>query len=248
MRITILTLFPEMLKGTVESSILKRAQSSELHTQPPLEIEIVNIRDFTTDKHKTADDRPYGGGAGMVMKIEPIHKALLSLKIPNSKFQIPKQTNQPTNKLANQLTILTSAKGKLFTQQTAQEYSKLDHLIIICGHYEGVDQRVSDHLIDEEVRIGDYVLTGGEPAAVVITDAVARLIPGVLGNEESPTHESHSEPGYLEHPQYTRPEEYNGWKVPEVLLQGNHKEIEEWRQKQSKKTNVIPAIGNNLKS
>ena len=215
MRITILTLFPEMFNGFFSSSILKRAQDETRHDQPPLDIRIVNIRDFASDKHKTTDDRPYGGGAGMVMKIEPIDKALKSLAI-----------NQPMN----QRIILTSAKGKPFTQQLAQEYSKLDELIIVCGHYEGVDQRVADHLVDEEVRIGDYVLTGGEPAAMVIADAVSRLLPGVLGNEDSPTYESHSEPGYLEHSQYTRPEEYNGWKVPEILLQGNHKEIEEWRK------------------
>lgn len=225
MRITILTLFPEMLQGALDSSILKRAQSPHLHDQPPLEITLVNIRDFATDKHKTTDDRPYGGGAGMVMKVEPIDKALQSIM------------NQSTSQLANQRTILTSARGRLFNQQLAQEYAQLDELIIICGHYEGVDQRVSDHLVDEEVRIGDYVLTGGEPAALVIADAVARLIPNVLGNDQSATHESHSEPGYLEYPQYTRPEEYKKWKVPEVLLNGNHKEIEEWRKKQAASLN-----------
>lgn len=222
MRITILTLFPEMLRGALDSSILKRAQSTDLHTNPPLEIELVHIRDFATDKHKTTDDRPYGGGAGMVMKIEPIDKALQSVTSKRSTDQQEKQR-----------IILTSAKGKLFTQQTAQEYSDLDHLIIVCGHYEGVDERVADHLVDEEVRIGDYVLTGGEPAALVITDAIARLVPGVLGNEQSPTQESHNQPGYFEHPQYTRPEEYKGWKVPQTLLQGNHKQIEEWRDKQA---------------
>ncbi len=244
MRITILTLFPEMFTGAFSHSMLKRAQDKKLHDTPPLEIGIINIRDFATDKHQTTDDRPYGGGAGMVMKVEPIDLALQYVLSPSrgrTQASYLKETrliregesskSQITASKSSTKIILTSAKGKLFGQQTAQVYSQLDHLVIICGHYEGVDQRVADHLVDEEVRIGDYVLTGGEPAAAVITDAVARLLPGVLGNDVSATHESHSEPGYLEHPQYTRPEKYNDWEVPKVLLQGNHKEIDDWRSK-----------------
>jgi tRNA (guanine37-N1)-methyltransferase len=214
MRIHILTLFPEFFVSPLGESILKRAQQKEPSGKTPLEINIVNIRDFTTDKHHTTDDHPYGGGAGMVMKVEPIDKALASLQYQSEKKKI----------------ILTSAKGKLFHQQMAEEYAELDEITIVCGHYEGVDERVAEHLVDEEVRIGDYVMTGGEPAALVMIDAVTRLLPNVLGNEESIIHESHSAPGYLEHAQYTRPEEYKGWKVPEILLSGHHGEIEKWRK------------------
>lgn len=214
MRFRILTLFPEFFVSPMQQSILKRAQEQNTGSPSTVEISTVNIRDFTTDKHKTADDHPYGGGPGMVMKIEPIDKALESLPQPEGKRKV----------------ILTSAKGQLFTQQKAQEYAELEELVIICGHYEGVDERVAKHLVDEEVRIGDYVLTGGEPAAIVIVDAVTRLLPNVLGNELSAVTESHSEPGYLEHPQYTRPEVYKDWKVPEILLSGHHAEIEKWRK------------------
>jgi tRNA (guanine37-N1)-methyltransferase len=210
MTIHILTLFPAFFTNVLEESILKRAQEKDQVT-----FNIVNIRDFATDKHQTADDRPYGGGPGMVMKIEPIDLALQSLQF----------------KGAQQHVILTSAKGKLFTQQVAQEYANLTDLVIVCGHYEGVDERVAEHLIDEEVRIGDYVLTGGEPAAIVIADAVTRLLPGVLGNDESNKDESHTVPGQLGFPQYTRPEKYKDWEVPPILLQGHHKEIEKWREK-----------------
>lgn len=208
MTITILTLFPDFFTSALQASILKRAQ-----VQGQVTFNIVNIRDFSQDKHKVTDDRPFGGGPGMVMKVEPIALALESL---------PQSDKSKT--------ILTSAKGKLFNQQTAAAYAELDSLTIICGHYEGVDERVAEHLIDEEVRIGNYVLTGGEPAALVIADAVTRLLPGVLGNEASPQGESHSEPNKLGYPQYTRPEEFRGWKVPEVLLGGHHREIEAWRE------------------
>ncbi len=213
MTIHLLTLFPEYFENILGSSILKRAQEKQLIT-----FHVVNIRDFATDKHQTADDRPYGGGPGMVMKIEPIAKALAEIK----KLCAAGSTK----------TLLTSAKGRLFTQQVAQEYCQYQDLVIICGHYEGVDERVAEHLVDEEIRIGDYVLTGGEPAAAVITDAVSRLIDGVLGNESSNQNESHSVPGQMGFPQYSRPEEFNGWKVPEVLLNGNHKDILAWREEQ----------------
>lgn len=188
---------------------MKRAQQKNA-----VNFQIVNIRDFATDKHQTTDDRPYGGGPGMVMKVEPIAAALKSLNLPKESTRV----------------LLTSAKGELFTQQKAREYSAVENLVIICGHYEGVDERVAEHLIDEEIRIGDYVLTGGEPAAIVLADAVTRLIPGVLGNDESNQDESHSVPGQLAHPQYTRPEEFQGWKVPEVLLGGHEAKIKEWRE------------------
>lgn len=216
MTIHILTIFPEFFSSPLAESILKRAQEIGA-----VKFNIVNIRQFATDKHQMTDDRPYGGGPGMVMKVEPIALALESLNLSQGAW-----------------TVLTSAKGKLFTQSKAHDYSKLNDLVILCGHYEGVDERVVEHLMNEEVRIGDYVLTGGEPAAVVMADAVTRLLPGVLGNEESNLNESHSEVGVLGFPQYTRPEEFRDWRVPEVLLHGNHKDINEWREKQKKKTDA----------
>lgn len=213
MHITILTLFPQYFAGPLESSIVGRAQAAGL-----ISVTVVDIRDFATDTHRTTDDRPFGGGPGMVMKVEPIDRALQSVYASST---VP---------VEKRLTVLTSAKGESFTQSTAQSYAELEELIIICGHYEGVDERVADHLVDAEVRIGEYVLTGGEPAAVVIADAVTRLQPGVLGNEASTTGESHEEPGKLGYPQYTRPQTYNNWTVPDVLLSGDHAAIEEWRE------------------
>jgi tRNA (guanine37-N1)-methyltransferase len=219
MRFNILTLFPEFFKSPLNQSILKRAQDENLHLDNiPVEFNVINIRDFAQDKHHMTDDRPYGGGPGMVMKVEPIDLALKSIKTIG----------------LNSRVLLTSAKGQTFTQQKAQELSSLDEITIICGHYEGVDERVAQHLVDEEIRIGDYVLTGGEPAAIVIIDAVTRLLPLVLGNDQSIVQESHSKPGYLEHPHYTRPEDYNGWKVPEVLLSGHHGQIDDWKKDKSK--------------
>lgn len=211
MKINILTIFPEFFSSPFAVSIIKRAIAIEA-----VEINVVNIRDFAQDKHKLTDDRPFGGGAGMVMKIEPIDLALQSLGVAKGK--------------ANSQIILTSAKGQLFNQKLAREYSGLKELTIICGHYEGVDERVAENLIDSEIRIGDYVLTGGEVASVVITDAVVRLLEGVLGNSESIKGESHETEGQLAYPQYTRPEEYKGMKVPDVLLTGDHRKIEEWRE------------------
>ncbi|MEP7167044.1 MAG: tRNA (guanosine(37)-N1)-methyltransferase TrmD [Candidatus Woesebacteria bacterium] len=211
MQISILTLFPQMFSGPFSESIVKRAQEKDI-----VSIEIVNIRDFSENKHHTTDLPPYGGGPGMVMTVQPIEKALEKVKTANSKV------------------ILLSAKGKSFTQEKAQEYTKTEHLIFICGHYEGVDERVAEHLIDEEIRIGNYVLTGGELPAMVIADSVVRLLPGALGDDTSTHEESHSEAGVLEYPQYTRPADYNGWKVPDVLLSGNHAEIEKWRSEQKK--------------
>lgn len=191
--------------------MLKKAQELD-----KVKFKIVNIRDYAQDKHQITDEAPYGGGAGMIMKIEPIDLALKSLNV---------KKGQPNKKV-----ILTSAKGSVFTQAVAHELSKLSELTIVCGHYQGVDERVAKNLVDEEIRIGDYVLTGGEPAALVVSDAVVRLIPGVLGNVGSFKQESHSEPGLMAYPQYTRPEVYKNWRVPDILLSGDHEKIKRWRK------------------
>ncbi len=211
MKIDIITLFPEMFKGPFEESIIKRAQEKEL-----VEINIHNLRDWATDKHKTLDDKPYGGGGGMVLMVEPIYKALKDLKTKNSKV------------------VLLTPQGKVFNQKKAQQLSKFKHLILIAGHYEGFDERIREHLIEEEISIGNYVLTGGELPAMVVVDSIVRLIPGVLGAEESLVDETHTKPGYTKYPVYTRPESFKGWKVPETLLSGNHKEIEKWRKKKTR--------------
>ena len=205
MKIDILTLFPKMFSGPFDYSILRRAQDKLL-----VEIEIHNLRDWATDKYKSVDDRPYGGGAGMIMRVDIIDAAVKAM----GKGKV----------------ILLDAGGEKFNQKKAQELSQDEHLIIICGHYEGVDHRVHEHIADEVISIGDYVLSGGEIPAMVVVDTVVRLLPGVLGNEESLLEESHNE-GEIEYPQYTRPEDYNGWKVPKVLLSGNHSEIKKWRGK-----------------
>jgi tRNA (guanine37-N1)-methyltransferase len=217
MHLSIFTIFPDFFTTPMQSSILKRAQVSGEVT-----FEVINIRDFTTDKHKITDDRPFGGGPGMVMMVEPIDSALAAWR---ERFSAEKFKTK---------VVLTSAKGRKFEQNVAREYAAVDALAVICGHYEGVDERVAQYLVDEEVRIGDFVLTGGEPAALVMADAVTRLLPGVLGNAESNVDESHNVPGQLGFPQYTRPAEYKGWQVPEVLLGGHHAEIEKWRESQKK--------------
>jgi tRNA (guanine37-N1)-methyltransferase len=216
MHIDILTIFPEMFSGPLSESIVSRARSEGIVT-----ISIHDLRKWSTDKHHSVDDRPYGGGPGMVMLVEPIALALKDLTAHCSPSTVH--------------CVLTSARGTSFNQQKAQELAKLDHLILIAGHYEGVDQRVADHLADEEISIGNYVLTGGELPAMVITDAVVRLLPGALGDPESAVEESHATPGYVEYPQYTRPEVYRGWAVPKVLLSGNHAEIRSWHQKKTVK-------------
>lgn len=217
-KINILTLFPDYFKSPLDSSIMGRAVEKNL-----VEFNVINIRDYATDKHQVTDERPFGGGPGMVMKIEPIDKALADLTNQGGHFDLSKKDSKHR-------IVLTSAKGESFTQQTAQAYLELNELTIICGHYEGVDERVAEHLVDEEVRIGNYVLTGGEPAALVMADAVTRLVPHVLGNEQSNLNESHSQPGRLTYPQYTRPRNYREWEVPEVLLSGDHQKVEEWRE------------------
>ena len=207
MQIDILTLFPKMFEGPLSESIMWRAKDKSF-----VKINVHNLRDWAKDERKTVDDRPYGGGAGMLLRVDILNEAISSLKTKDSKV------------------ILLDAGGTKFTQKKATELSKVDHLILICGHYEGVDHRVHEHLVDEIISIGDYVLTGGEIPAMVITDTIVRLIPGVI-KEESLKEESHSEDFGSEYPQYTRPEDFNGWKVPEVLLSGNHAEIEKWRKK-----------------
>lgn len=230
MKFQIITIFPNIFQSYFQESILKRAQQNKL-----VQIKTHDLRDWTTDKHKTVDDTPYGGGAGMVMKIEPLYQAIKAVSKVGL-FKRIKQVFSPETQ--KRKIILLSAKGKTWSQQLAREYSKLDELILICGRYEGVDERVK-HFVDEEISIGDYVLTGGELGAAIIVDSITRLIPGVLGNEQSSEDESHTEPGVLEYPQYTKPEVFvannKGYKVPDVLLSGNHGEIKEWRESQRRK-------------
>ena len=214
MQIDILTLFPQMFVEPFSFGIFQRAVDNGL-----VSLRVHNIRDFTHDKHNMADDYPYGGGSGMVMKPEPIFEAVDSIKTGMK----DKADNVPV--------VLLSPQGRMFSQQIAQKLSQHDNLILICGHYEGVDERVSQYLATDEISIGDYVLTGGEIPAMVVIDAVVRLLPGVLGSEESSLDDSHAH-GLLEYPQYTRPAEYRGWSVPEVLLSGNHARIARWRREQ----------------
>ncbi len=213
MKIDIITLFPGMFAGPFNDSIVKIAKEKEL-----VKIKMHNLRKWAKDKHKTVDNRPYGGGKGMVLMVEPIFEALKAIA--------PKAKAQKTK------TILLSPQGKTFTQKKAKELAKLDHLVLIAGHYEGFDERIREYLIDEEISIGDYVLTGGELPAMTVVDAVIRLIPGVL-DKKAKENESFSKKGLLDYPQYTRPSDYRGWEVPEVLLSGNHAEIEKWRKEKS---------------
>lgn len=214
MKFEIVTIFPKMFDSYFSESIIMRAKKGKF-----IDIVIHDLRDYTINNHKTVDDTPYGGGAGMVMKVEPIFKALEDIK---------------QNGASERRIILFSAKGKRYTQQDAVRLSKYENLIFVCGRYEGVDERVAENLIDEEISIGDFVLTGGEIPAMAIVDSLTRLIPGVLGNFESTEIESHSSEGYLEYPQYTKPEDFMSWKVPPVLLSGDHKKIEDWRKEHSK--------------
>jgi tRNA (guanine37-N1)-methyltransferase len=227
MRIDILTLFPEVCRAPLSESMMKRAQESGA-----IELHIHNLRDWTTDKHHVVDDAPFGGGQGMVMKAEPIFKAVEELRGEEGKTS---NVQRPTSnvELQRPKVVLMSPAGRPFDQQVAMELSRESHLIIICGHYEGVDHRVIEHLVDAEISIGDYVLTNGAIAAVVFVDAVVRLLPGVLGDEQSAADDSFSA-GLLEGPQYTRPSEFRGWKVPDVLLSGNHGEIAKWRKEQAR--------------
>ncbi|HEX9019769.1 MAG TPA: tRNA (guanosine(37)-N1)-methyltransferase TrmD [Nitrospirota bacterium] len=220
MNFEVLTLFPGLLAGPLNESILKRAREKGL-----LSATVRNIRDYTEDKHKTADDSPYGGGAGMVLKPEPIFKAFEALKAEHAGEEF--------------LTVLLSPQGRLFSQKRAEALSgEKRRIVLLCGHYEAVDERVIDALVDEELSIGDYVLTGGELAALVVIDATVRLLPGVLGDEESACRDSFGD-GLLDHPHYTRPAEFRGMKVPDVLLSGNHAEIDAWRRREALRATLI---------
>ena len=221
MQIDILTLFPEICRAPLSESMMKRAQENGI-----VDLRIHNLRDWTADKHHIVDDAPFGGGQGMVMKPEPIFAAVESLLGGNNETS---NTQQSTAKI-----VLMSPAGRRFNQHIAGELSRESHLIIICGHYEGVDHRVIEDLVDLEISIGDYVLTNGAIAAAVLVDAIVRLLPGTLGDEQSAVDDSFSsEHSALEAPQYTRPAEFRGWKVPEVLLSGNHAEIAKWRKEQA---------------
>lgn len=233
MKISIITLFPEVFEPILNTSILKRAQKKGL-----VEFELINLRDFGEGKHQIVDGRPYGGGAGMVLRADILSKALKKATVDSK--QVTDQKLKTEN--CKLKTILMSASGKPYKQAKAQQLSKLDQIVIVCGHYEGVDQRFIDKYVSEEISIGDYVLTGGEIPAMVITDSITRLIPGVLEKEEATLEESFSAniSGQLEYPQYTRPDEFKGEKVPEVLLSGNHAQINKWRsQKSLEKTKKI---------
>ncbi len=210
MKIDVLSLFPSMFEGVFGESILKKAAEKEA-----VNYQVVNFREFSDNKHKQVDDYPYGGGAGMVLKPQPVFDAVDSLK-GDTKPRV----------------ILMCPQGERYTQAKAEELAQEEHLIFICGHYEGYDERIREHVVTDEISIGDYVLTGGELGAMVVIDSVVRLIPGVLGNEDSPVLDSFSS-GLLEHPHYTRPSDFRGMVVPQPLLSGNHKLIEEWREKES---------------
>ncbi|MDM5316554.1 tRNA (guanosine(37)-N1)-methyltransferase TrmD [Fictibacillus sp. b24] len=214
MKIDVLSLFPDMFSGVFGQSILKKAQEKSA-----VKFQVIDFREFSTNKHRNVDDYPYGGGAGMVLTPQPLFDAVERL------------SNQSQ---AKPRIILLCPQGERFSQRKAEELAKEDHLIFLCGHYEGYDERVREYLVTDEISIGDYVLTGGELGAMVVIDAVTRLLPGVLGKEESHLQDSFST-GLLEHPQYTRPADFRGMKVPDVLLSGNHKNIENWRKKESLK-------------
>jgi tRNA (guanine37-N1)-methyltransferase len=225
-KIDILTLFPGICRAPLGESIMKRAQENGT-----VDLQIHNLRDWTTDKHHIVDDAPFGGGQGMVMKPEPIFAAIEDLTGSNEKT--PDVQRSRTEDRESKI-VLMSPAGRRLDQRMARELSRESHLIIVCGHYEGVDHRVIEHLADLEISIGDYVLTNGAIAAVVLVDAVVRLLPGALGHEQSAVDESFNQ-GLLEAPQYTRPAEFRGWKVPQVLLSGNHAEISKWRSEQARK-------------
>ncbi len=211
MRIDIITVLPEMLESPLGCSILKRAQEKGL-----VEIKVHNLRDYTTNRYRKVDDYPFGGEAGMVMQIEPVDRAISSLKAERHYDEV----------------IFTSPDGEPLTQPMANSMSMLDNIIILCGHYKGVDQRIREHLVTREITIGDYVLTGGEMPALIITDAIVRLIPGAIGDEQSALSDSFQD-GLLAPPIYTRPAEYKGWRVPDILLSGHQARIDEWRHEQA---------------
>lgn len=214
MRLDIITLFPGFFEGSFSHGIIRRAVERNL-----VQIVIHNLRDYTHNRHRTVDDYPYGGGPGMVLKPEPLFEAVEAIR-----GQVGGGQEIPV--------VLLTPQGRLFSQEYAKELASRSHLILICGRYEGVDERVAEHLVTQELSIGDYVLTGGEPAAIVVVDALVRLLPGALGSALSAGEDSHSR-GLLEYPHYTRPAVYRGWKVPAVLLSGNHREVEQWREEKA---------------
>lgn len=229
MKFNVITIFPHLISDYCDESVLGRAQGEKT-----IEVNAVNLRDFSEDKHQSVDDTPYGGGAGMVLKPEPVYMALERLGAVKQSKQL-KQSKQKQ-------TILLSPRGRQFDQRLAEEWATLKEITFVCGRYEGVDQRVADYMVDEEVSVGPYVLSGGELGALIIIEAVSRLIPGVLGNEASLTEETFSMSNVkdqisnvVEYPQYTKPEDFMDWKVPDVLLSGHHKNIAEWRREISKK-------------
>lgn len=218
MKIDVLTIFPEFFREVFDFGIIRRARLAEI-----VGINILDIREFTTDKHRMTDDRPFGGGDGMVFKAEPIFNAIENLLGTTDREKYPPRTR----------VVLLTPQGRQFKQAVAQEFAdEVDNLILICGRYEGVDERVNEALVTDEISIGDYVLSGGEPAAIVLTDAIVRLLPNALGSETSAENDSFSN-GLLDYPHYTRPADFRGMKVPEVLLNGNHAEIEKWRRQKA---------------
>jgi tRNA (guanine37-N1)-methyltransferase len=251
MKFDIVTIFPEFFAGPLHYGIVRRARESCL-----IDIRVHDLRQFTHDRHKTVDDRPFGGGEGMVLKPEPIFRAVETILSEDASPKPAREAAQ--SRLQDTAVVLLSASGKMFVQETAQRFARLDRLVLLCGRYEGVDERVAEHLATDEISIGDFVLSGGELAAALVIDAVTRLLPGALGNEASSVHESFSprqklapaderkqiqigpenqptEAGsnrhvLLDYPHYTRPADFRGWKVPEVLISGNHAEIRRWRE------------------
>ncbi|MCD9186182.1 MAG: tRNA (guanosine(37)-N1)-methyltransferase TrmD [Pyrinomonadaceae bacterium] len=218
MKVDVLTIFPEFFREVFDFGIIRRAKLAEI-----VEINIFDIREFTTDKHRMTDDRPFGGGDGMVFKAEPIFNAVEHLLGTCERENYPPKTK----------VVLLTPQGRVFKQEVAKEFAdEIENLILICGRYEGVDERVNEALVTDEISIGDYVLSGGEPAAIVVVDAIVRLLPNALGSETSAVNDSFSS-GLLDYPHYTRPAEFRGMKVPEVLLNGNHAEIEKWRQQKA---------------
>jgi tRNA (guanine37-N1)-methyltransferase len=218
MKIYVLTIFPEFFREVFDFGIIRRARLAEI-----VEINIYDIREFTTDKHRMTDDRPFGGGDGMVFKAEPIFNAIEKILGTCARDEYPPKTK----------VVLLTPQGRQFKQAAAQEFAtEVENLVLICGRYEGVDERVNEALVTDEISIGDYVLSGGEPAAIVLTDAIVRLLPGALGSETSAENDSFSN-GLLDYPHYTRPADFRGMKVPEVLLNGNHAEIEKWRRQKA---------------
>jgi tRNA (guanine37-N1)-methyltransferase len=243
MRFDLITIFPEFFTGPLDHGIVRRAKEAGI-----VQIHVQDLREFTKDRHKTVDDRPFGGGEGMVLKPEPLFEAVENLL----GYSVGTAENKTEPKPGTAV-LLMSAAGRLFTQETARRYASLERLIVICGRYEGVDERVAEYLATEEVCVGNYVLSGGELPAAIVVDAVTRLLPGAVGNEASTQNESFSggsaewrassnenlgphypnAPGLLDYPHYTRPAEFRGWKVPEVLIGGNHAEVEKWRRQKA---------------